>query len=91
MCPHPLNQDQQQIARAFTLRQRIKKKELIASRCEEAIQRQVFEAIKMVVGSADGIKRTTRAGIGLCHGKSFRVSVHALNAGVISVEKEKAK
>lgn len=42
----------------------------IVCRCEEITLREVLEAIRHGAGDVDAVKRMTRAGMGLCQGKT---------------------
>lgn len=44
-------------------------------RCEEVTEEQVRDLVRAGITSVDGIKRATRAGMGLCQSKSCFVSV----------------
>ena len=44
--------------------------ELIICRCNEVTKKEIVDAIKDGADSIAGIKRRTRAGMGLCQGKS---------------------
>ncbi|MBA7642965.1 Hydrogen cyanide synthase subunit HcnB [subsurface metagenome] len=42
------------------------KKDLIICRCEEVTEEEIREAIRNGASDVDAVKRTTRAGMGLC-------------------------
>lgn len=44
----------------------------IVCRCEEVSEREIVEAIKNEATTPDAIKKLTRAGMGLCQGKTCR-------------------
>lgn len=44
-------------------------------RCEEVTLKEIKEAIKEGASSVDGVKRITRAGMGLCQGRTCRCLV----------------
>ena len=44
--------------------------ELIICRCQEVTQAEILEAIKDGATTVDGVKRRTRACMGLCQGKT---------------------
>lgn len=46
------------------------KKKKIICRCEEVTEEEIIEAIKEGATDLDAIKRMTRAGMGLCQGRS---------------------
>jgi len=48
------------------------KNDLIICRCEEVTEREILEAIKNGARSVNDIKRRTRAGMGLCQGRTCR-------------------
>ena len=51
---------------------------LIICRCEEATESEVLEAIRAGARSLNDIKRMTRAGMGLCQGRTCRRLVSGL-------------
>ncbi len=44
--------------------------ELIICRCQEVTKAQVLQAIREGARTVDGVKKRTRAGMGLCQGKT---------------------
>ncbi|MEW6524030.1 MAG: (2Fe-2S)-binding protein [Bacillota bacterium] len=44
--------------------------ETVLCRCEEVTREEILEAIAAGATTVDGIKRRTRAGMGLCQGKT---------------------
>jgi bacterioferritin-associated ferredoxin len=44
-------------------------------RCEEVTETEVRQAIRAGVNSVDGIKRATRAGMGLCQSKTCYLNI----------------
>ena len=48
----------------------MKHKDLIICRCEEVSQGEIEEAISLGLTRMDEVKRLTRAGMGLCQGKT---------------------
>lgn len=50
----------------------MKKKDIIICRCEEVYEREIIGAIKEGATTTAEIKRKTRAGMGLCQGKTCR-------------------
>lgn len=57
-------------------------KDTVVCRCEEVTTEEVLEAIREGTDSLTGLKRRTRAGMGLCQGRTCR----RLLAGLISQE-----
>jgi NAD(P)H-nitrite reductase large subunit len=53
---------------------------IIICRCEEVVKKEIIEAIKSGVTTVEGIKRRTRAGMGLCQGRTCRRLVARLIA-----------
>jgi len=45
---------------------------MIICRCEEVTEKEIIEAIKSGARSIDEIRRRTRAGMGLCQGRTCR-------------------
>ena len=58
----------------------ISKKDLIVCRCEEVTEEEIREAIRNGASDVDAVKRTTRAGMGLCQ----QHSCYSLVAKIIS-------
>ncbi|MGI6484801.1 MAG: (2Fe-2S)-binding protein [Tepidanaerobacteraceae bacterium] len=56
------------------------KEDILICRCEEVTKREIEEAIKEGATSIDGVKRITRAGKGLCQGRTCRHLVQRIIA-----------
>ena len=50
----------------------MKKKSVIICRCEEVTEEEVRKAIRAGAHNLDAVRRATRAGMGLCEGRSCR-------------------
>jgi NAD(P)H-nitrite reductase large subunit len=50
----------------------VKEEDLIICRCEEVTEDQIKQAIADGARTIDGVKKRTRAGMGLCQGKTCR-------------------
>lgn len=50
----------------------------IICRCEEITRGEILRAIEMGADSVDAVKRMTRAGMGLCQGRTCSVTVRNL-------------
>jgi bacterioferritin-associated ferredoxin len=55
--------------------------DLIICRCEEITKREIKEAIRNGMSTLNGIKRVTRAGMGLCQGQTCQRLVNQILAG----------
>jgi len=55
--------------------------DMIICRCEEITLGEVLDAIRHGAGDADAVKRMTRAGMGLCQGKTCGRLVARIIAG----------
>ena len=44
--------------------------DIIICKCQEVTRREIVEAIRQGATTVDGVKRRTRAGMGLCQGKT---------------------
>ena len=44
--------------------------EIIICRCQEVTRQEILDAIEQGATTVDGVKRRTRAGMGLCQGKT---------------------
>lgn len=60
----------------------MKRDDIIICRCEEITHAEISEAIRLGMTTLNEIKRFTRAGMGLCQGKTCRHLV----AGILSGE-----
>ena len=56
----------------------MKDKDIIICRCEEITKGEIIQAIRDGATTVDGIKRMTRAGKGLCQGRTCRPLVEAI-------------
>ncbi|HWQ42581.1 MAG TPA: (2Fe-2S)-binding protein [Desulfosporosinus sp.] len=54
------------------------KEQLLVCRCEEITDEEIRKAIKEGANSVTGIKRRTRAGMGLCQGKTCQKLVERI-------------
>lgn len=54
------------------------KEDMIICRCEEITYGEIIQAIKDGATTVDGIKRMTRAGKGLCQGRTCRMLVNQI-------------
>ena len=45
-------------------------KDIIICRCQEVTRQEILDAIEQGATTVDGVKRRTRAGMGLCQGKT---------------------
>jgi NAD(P)H-nitrite reductase large subunit len=52
--------------------------EILICRCEEVTEQEIKDAIKNGASTVDGVKRVTRAGKGLCQGRTCRCLVENL-------------
>jgi bacterioferritin-associated ferredoxin len=52
-----------------------KKDAVIVCRCEEVTEEQVRNMVRAGITSVDGIKRATRAGMGLCQSKTCYTNI----------------
>ena len=55
-----------------------KSEELIVCRCMEVTEEEIRDAIRLGAHSFDSVKRVTRAGMGLCQGRSCQQLVERL-------------
>ena len=53
----------------------MKDKDIIICRCEEITKGEIIQAIRDGATTVDGIKRMTRAGKGLCQGRTCRMLI----------------
>ena len=45
--------------------------DILICRCQEVTRQEIIEAIRDGATTVDGVKRRTRAGMGLCQGKTY--------------------
>jgi NAD(P)H-nitrite reductase large subunit len=64
------------------------KDDVIICRCEEVTEKDIIKAIKMGARDIDGVKRITRAGMGLCQGKSCSVLIRNILNRELNIKKE---
>jgi NAD(P)H-nitrite reductase large subunit len=57
-----------------------KEDDIIICRCEEVSRSEILKAIQDGARSMDGVKRRTRAGMGLCQGRTCRKIVSRILA-----------
>ena len=62
--------------------------DVIICRCEEVTEKDILRAIKMGARDLDGVKRITRAGMGLCQGKSCSVLIRNILNKELKINKE---
>ena len=62
--------------------------EVIICRCEEVKKKEILKAIKMGAKDLDGIKRITRAGMGLCQGKTCSVLIRNILNEKLKIDKK---
>ena len=62
--------------------------DVIICRCEEVTEKDILRAIKMGARDLDGVKRITRAGMGLCQGKSCSVLIRNILNSELKINKE---
>ncbi len=56
----------------------------IICRCEEVTEEEIFEAIRDGARTVAGVKRRTRAGMGLCQGKTCGLLVRGILARTLA-------
>ena len=60
--------------------------EMVICRCEEVTEEDILKAIEEGARTVAGVKRRTRAGMGLCQGKTCGQLVRGILAGRLSKE-----
>ena len=48
----------------------MKEEEVLICRCQEVTEQEILDAVRDGATTVDGVKRRTRAGMGLCQGKT---------------------
>ncbi len=52
--------------------------DVIVCRCEEVSEKEIYDAIKEGATDVTGVKRRTRAGMGLCQGRTCEKQIQAI-------------
>ncbi len=65
--------------------------ERIVCRCEEITEQEVLRAIKIGALDLDAVKRATRAGMGLCQGKTCSVLIRNILHRELNIPKSELK
>lgn len=60
----------------------------IICRCEEVIEDEILKAIKDGATTVDEIKKFTRAGMGLCQGRTCRKTIEKILAKELNIKVE---
>ena len=66
-------------------------KNLIICRCEEITYGEILEAVRNGARDVDAVKRMTRAGMGLCQGKTCSRIITSIIARELGLEPAKIK
>ena len=61
--------------------------EVIVCRCEEVLRKEILHAIRQGARDLDSVKRMTRAGMGMCQGKTCSVLIRNILFEAIHVPK----
>jgi NAD(P)H-nitrite reductase large subunit len=61
--------------------------EVIVCRCEEVLRKEILNAIRHGARDLDAVKRMTRAGMGMCQGKTCSVLIRNILNEAIHVPK----
>lgn len=67
----------------------MRKKDKIICRCEEVYEKDIIKVIKEGATTIEEIKRKTRAGMGLCQGRTCRNLIATLISQHTGIPKEK--
>ncbi len=63
--------------------------EVIVCRCEEVLRKEILNAISHGARDLDSIKRMTRAGMGMCQGRTCSVLIRNMLYDALHVPKDK--
>jgi NAD(P)H-nitrite reductase large subunit len=66
----------------------MEKDDIFICRCEEVTESDVLKAIERGARDIDGVKRLTRAGMGLCQGKTCSVLIRNILYRELKIKKE---
>ena len=66
----------------------MKDEEVIVCRCEEVLRKEILNAIKQGARDLDSVKRMTRAGMGMCQGRSCSVLIRNMLYDTVHVPKD---
>ena len=61
--------------------------DIIVCRCEEITEKEIIDAIKRGARDLDAVKRMTRAGMGLCQGKTCSVLIRNILNRELQIQK----
>ena len=67
----------------------MKDEEVIVCRCEEVLRKEILHAIKQGARDLDSVKRMTRAGMGMCQGRTCSVLIRNMLYDTVHVPKDK--
>ena len=67
----------------------MKDEEVIVCRCEEVLRKEILNAIKQGARDLDSVKRMTRAGMGMCQGRTCSVLIRNMLYDTVHVPKDK--
>lgn len=68
-----------------------KKEDTIICRCEEVFESDVLKAIRLGARDVDTVKRMTRAGMGLCQGRTCTELIINILSRELGIEKKNLK
>jgi len=67
----------------------VKDDEVIVCRCEEVLRKEILNAIEKGARDLDAVKRMTRAGMGMCQGRTCSVLIRDMLHEALLIEKDK--
>ena len=67
----------------------MKDEEVIVCRCEEVLRKEILNAIKQGARDLDSVKRMTRAGMGMCQGRTCSVLIRNMLSDALHIPKDK--
>ena len=63
--------------------------EIIVCRCEEVLRKEILNAIKKGARDLDAVKRMTRAGMGMCQGRTCSELIRNMLNDTLHIQKDK--
>jgi NAD(P)H-nitrite reductase large subunit len=67
----------------------VKNEEVLVCRCEEVARSEILNAIERGARDLDSVKRMTRAGMGMCQGKTCSVLIRTMLSEELHVAQSK--
>jgi NAD(P)H-nitrite reductase large subunit len=67
----------------------VKDDEIIVCRCEEVLRKEILHAMEKGARDLDAVKRMTRAGMGMCQGRTCSELIRTMLNDTLHISKDK--